>query len=772
VGKGNRGGGHVFYPKTAIGIWAELWDEWDKWDNGAVRLSDSRTSLDKSSFFPRFRIVICFKPFSSPLVSIVTPYFNTGLVFNETVDSVLAQTLTDWEWIIVDDGSQDAAAVEFLDEIVLKIKKSGFSVKMIRLPKNQGPSAARNAGVKSAAGEFIMLLDSDDLIETTCLEKMFWSLASRPELSFVDAWSVGFGAQTYHWKRGFCEGRLFLKENLTTSVMTMIRKEVYARVGGFDENRRAGLEDWDFWVKCAANGYWGDTIEEFLTKYRRRKTHSDRWADFNEESIRRFARSLGERYQNLTADNFPRPSRSEHSPCMPLNFAFPAIPQKQARGEKHLLMIVPHFEMGGADKWNFDLVNYLVKKRGWTVTLAATNKATHAWFDVFAELTRDIHVIANYVPLSDYPRYLLYLIGARRPDVVCVSNSHFSYAMLPLLRAYFPETTFVDYVHMEETDWRSGGYAMDSIRHGDSLSATGVTSKHLEEWMSARGKQRGKIKTVYINVDVEKWKHDDARNALLRNELKIPENAPVIIYACRFVKQKQPDVFAKTVKIVARRNPSVIFIAAGSGELAEIVKNLASCFPKNFRWLGGRTSEEIRDLFNIADICFLPSAMEGISLAFYEAMSMGVVPVGADVGGQSELVTPECGVLVNVPKEEQPEIYAEKIGALLETPRRLGEMKENARRRVETHFKIEQMGAAMISLFERAREETPNLPVMPISLARAYAEEVVEQFRLTALSDELYMNNNQFKQQFRNSSISPKISRVKRNILRFLMRRL
>ena len=62
--------------------------------------------------------------------------------------------------------------------------------------------------------------------------------------------------------------------------------------------------------------------------------------------------------------------------------------------------------------------------------------------------------------------------------------------------------------------------------------------------------------------------------------------------------------------------------------------------------LGGVPNEKMRDLLAAADIFFLPSRWEGIALAIYEAMSMGVAVVGAIVGGQAELVTPECGVLI------------------------------------------------------------------------------------------------------------------------------
>ena len=77
------------------------------------------------------------------------------------------------------------------------------------------------------------------------------------------------------------------------------------------------------------------------------------------------------------------------------------------------------------------------------------------------------------------------------------------------------------------------------------------------------------------------------------------------------------------------------------------------------------SNRRIKDLLNAADIFFLPSQMEGISVAIYEAMSMGIVSVGADVGGQSELVTETCGFLIKRDAQER-EHY---VGCLLYTSR-------------------------------------------------------------------------------------------------------
>lgn len=104
---------------------------------------------------------------SNPLVSIVIPTFNRGHVIGETLDSILAQTFSNWECIVVDDGSSDmtAALVKTYSE---KDSRFSFYTKLKNLPK--GPSASRNLGMRLAKGKFINFFDSDDLMLPDKLE--------------------------------------------------------------------------------------------------------------------------------------------------------------------------------------------------------------------------------------------------------------------------------------------------------------------------------------------------------------------------------------------------------------------------------------------------------------------------------------------------------------------------------------------------------------------------------------------------------------------------
>lgn len=102
-----------------------------------------------------------------PLVSIIIPAYNRADLIGETLDSVLSQTYMDWECLVVDDGSTDGTD-KVVAEFVKKDQRFRWYSKSFKLPK--GPSSSRNYGLEKANGEFVVFLDSDDLLDKTCLE--------------------------------------------------------------------------------------------------------------------------------------------------------------------------------------------------------------------------------------------------------------------------------------------------------------------------------------------------------------------------------------------------------------------------------------------------------------------------------------------------------------------------------------------------------------------------------------------------------------------------
>jgi len=115
------------------------------------------------------------------MVSIITPNYNSEQFIKQTIDSVLGQTYTDWEMIIIDDVSSDEST-QIIEEYIQKDKR----IKLIRLKNNSGPAQARNRAIEEAKGRYIAFLDSDDYWHKDKLTKQLKFMQDHKcELSFT-----------------------------------------------------------------------------------------------------------------------------------------------------------------------------------------------------------------------------------------------------------------------------------------------------------------------------------------------------------------------------------------------------------------------------------------------------------------------------------------------------------------------------------------------------------------------------------------------------------
>jgi glycosyltransferase involved in cell wall biosynthesis len=186
---------------------------------------------------------------SKPLVSVVVPAHNAEKTLRETIDSVLHQTLGDFELIVIDDGSTDTTK-----NIVADIKDP--RVRSFSFP-NAGPSAARNRGIERASGKFIAFLDADDLWLPNKLKAQVEALNQNPEAALAYSWSDSIEESGAFLKKGnyvhpedHVYEQLILWNFLDNGSTPMVRHRALLEVGNFDEAIWLG-EDWDMWLRLA-----------------------------------------------------------------------------------------------------------------------------------------------------------------------------------------------------------------------------------------------------------------------------------------------------------------------------------------------------------------------------------------------------------------------------------------------------------------------------------------------------------------------------------------
>lgn len=364
---------------------------------------------------------------ASPAVAVITPFFNTGAIFEETCASLFAQSFQQWEWIIVNDASDDPAALAVLDSV----RDIESHVCVVDLTERRGPSVARNMAVRHAQAPYLLFLDSDDLIEPTALEKMFWCLESHPEWAMCKGYTVAFGEQSYLSTAGFEEPWLFLDRNPVT-ITALVRRKTFQAVGGFDESMRSGLEDWDLWLNLAANGYWGHTIPELLDWYRRRHSHHDRWHLWSGTGVSKVRRQLQSTYPDLYQQGIKLIPEHSFEPSAPLDESID-FSNILKLGPRLLLLLQPPdstASVGGIAKKCAHL-----QDQGYQVTVVFLGAVESA----LLQLTPEVFVLANFLAPGDYVRFLLYLIGSRRFERVVLGKGTLPLNLGPVLQLHYPD---------------------------------------------------------------------------------------------------------------------------------------------------------------------------------------------------------------------------------------------------------------------------------------------------------------------------------------------
>src|SRR5262245_44159016 len=133
---------------------------------------------------------------TAPVVSVVTPVYDAGAELAQTLDSVAAQSFTDLEHVLVDDGSTDTTTRRLLDGAA---GRPGVSV--IRT-ENRGPARARNLAVERARGRYVLPLDADDYLAPGFLAKTVPLLDAQPDVGVVHTWVGLVGGHQGVWKTG------------------------------------------------------------------------------------------------------------------------------------------------------------------------------------------------------------------------------------------------------------------------------------------------------------------------------------------------------------------------------------------------------------------------------------------------------------------------------------------------------------------------------------------------------------------------------------------
>ncbi|HEX6051213.1 MAG TPA: glycosyltransferase [Gemmatimonadaceae bacterium] len=191
-----------------------------------------------------------------PLVSVIIPAFNVAPFLEDAVVSALGQTHRNMEVIVVNDGSSDGT-----DRVANALAAHDERVRVIH-QTNRGGAAARNAGLHVARGDYISHLDADDVLLPEKTARQLAYFAEHPECDLVYSDYIHATEQLEPLRtvisgeppRSFRE--IIYYRNWFSVVVPLLRASLSRAVGDFDEGL-VGVEDWDYWIRCAMVGVFG-----------------------------------------------------------------------------------------------------------------------------------------------------------------------------------------------------------------------------------------------------------------------------------------------------------------------------------------------------------------------------------------------------------------------------------------------------------------------------------------------------------------------------------
>lgn len=645
-----------------------------------------------------------------PIVSIITPYYNAQKYIEGTANSILNQTFPFWEWIIVDDESTEQEAIKKLHEI----EKIDKRVKVVH-KKNEGPSAARDYGIErtSTESKYLVFLDSDDQIDKTYLECAYWALETNPDATWAYTDVINFDNEEFLWRKYF--DPIWQQEENLLVMASFVKKDKVKEIGGFKLKEKKVYEDWYLWLRLMEKGNFPVRMSFLGTWYRAKKVEESELRQSNSENKERAMKYIKEARKNLKSVNlgeaiqFPKEEYNweeilEHQNAIKL------IPKKLKTDQINILMIIPWMTMGGADKFNLDLISRLDKEK-YKVTILTTQPNANEWRQEFEEYAT-VYDLTSFLERKNWLSFANYIIEANNIDLIFNTNSEYGYNILPYLKAKHPEIPIIDYVHMEEWYWRNGGYSRDSAAFASVIDKTYICNEKSRKILIKHfGKKEDEVETVYIGVDEKKFDPEKYNKEEILKELNIcsTEGKYIISYICRIADQKRPHLLMKIIQKLKEKRNDFLVVIAGDGPMLTSIKAEAKKLDieQNIVFLG--SVKDTAKIYKISDLTINCSIKEGLALTAYESLSMGVPVVTADVGGQKELIDETVGAVVPCIqketeildfnyKEEEVNPYVEAIEKVIKN---LPEYKKNARGKIKNGYTIDNMVEKMSNIFEK-----------------------------------------------------------------------
>lgn len=358
-----------------------------------------------------------------PLVSIITSYYNSNEFMWQTINCVLNQTFQSWEWIIVDDGSTNAEAIEYLE----KVKKIDTRIKIYH-KENGGLALGRDYAIKFSTTDYILPLDADDLIEPTYIETLYWTLETNKSASWTFTNSVGFGKYIYLSDVKFDSEKMKTENHITAT--SLIRKNKILELGGYGLAKRYMNEDWYLWLRMLSDNQFPVQVGYYGFWYRRRQ--DSLLSDINNEKKKEYIQKMQDIkevadtiHKKVNAIIYPKDKKNNEKLEENKTFRLENLKDIEIleKNKNAYLYILPYL---GTDKKIYKEIKKQSKNKKIYVITMQNNGQSPYFYRQKYETFSTVYDLTTFIDSRYYINFIKYLTETRKIEKIFLSNTRYN----------------------------------------------------------------------------------------------------------------------------------------------------------------------------------------------------------------------------------------------------------------------------------------------------------------------------------------------------------
>jgi len=577
-----------------------------------------------------------------PTISVVTVLCNRIDSFSSRLSNLWKQTVADFEVIVMNHGSTDQAVVSYLDSL-----RADQRVKVID-HYHAGTASPDSNVFKAVRSDYICFLDGIHSLEPAALESLSLLAALNP-----DRLLIHFG----------------LLEN--QSLEDLLKSPHLIRRDKYSESK--------------------NQIEQFMgypegCEHQARQSNSD-MADSKRSLTAPDSHFLITReFSSLLRNFFDLRVEERYLAGMPSPFQ----PRYWSDNRFQVLYCIPFCTVGGAEKVDLNILSALPKER-FRVTVVRMLRNEEQWLPKYRSLVDELISIPEFsANPSQVAALLRYLCVSRCIDLIFNRNTHQGYVLADEIRKLSSTVAVADLTHCHSTgdDWIG-----NSMQFHGLLDARFVVSSDLKQHASTvHGLPSDDFTVIHNGIDTNRTLSREQLESFslsTRTRLGIPKGSPVVGFVGRIATEKDLPRWIEVACQIANDNPSVHFVMVGDGDARSEVEALInnSPFAERFHLTG--YIENVDEIYAAMTILLLTSRYEGLPIVFLEAMLQGIPVVSTRVGGASECVTEEVGLLVDAGASASS--IAAQVSVLLNRIEGEPEIRSRCRTRIHESFSLDQM---------------------------------------------------------------------------------